>query len=292
MLLLKPRFLDAPMLARLASKALGVEISAQDVEKRTAFVTGRAPCFVLRVFGRLLLVNNFPIPYFEQPGEILADVHELRLRKAVQDHRAWLSVDALSDVSEQDMEEVYGMLGKLVATLAMSDCLAVYAPAIGGLCVYEPNLIELLAGPNPVSAFQRVASDPAYASHGDNPAPVEGIEEARRRWPEFVAAFERRRPGQVFFVKAPIGDATHTEYMWVRVSNIGPDFIDGVVDNDSVELMRVHVGDTVRVNLADMNDWVYVDGETRHGGLTVAATQAGHMSGGQTRRVDGGDGVD
>ncbi|MCL5998612.1 MAG: hypothetical protein M1546_21525 [Chloroflexi bacterium] len=159
LLMLKPRFLDAAMLARLASKTLGVEISATDVEKRAAFVSGKAPCFVLSALGRMFLINNFPLPYFEQPDEVMANIHESRLREAVRNHRAWLSVDAFGKVDERELDDVYRALGKLAAALAMSDCLALYAPATGGLCVYEPGLIDTLTGPNPLDVFKEEAHE-------------------------------------------------------------------------------------------------------------------------------------
>ena len=162
LLLLKPRFLDAAMLARLAGKTLGVQISAADVEKKAAFVSGKAPCFVLSVFGRKFLINNFPLPYFEQPDEVMANIHESRLREAIRNHRAWLSVDAFGEVDEQELDDVYRSLGKLAAALAMSDCLALYAPTTGGLCVYNPGLIDTLTGPQPLDVFKEEAHEDPF----------------------------------------------------------------------------------------------------------------------------------
>ncbi len=45
------------------------------------------------------------------------------------------------------------MLGKLAAALAMSDCLAVYAPALGQIRLYDEALRAQLESDEPMCAF-------------------------------------------------------------------------------------------------------------------------------------------
>jgi uncharacterized protein YegJ (DUF2314 family) len=96
------------------------------------------------------------------------------------------------------------------------------------------------------------------------------VAEARRRWPEFVEAFTRPRPGQKSFaVKAPVRDGDELEFAWIQVSRLDGDVIEGILDNEPVRLRNVKIGDTLRVTVGDLNDWIFVDGESLIGGFTL-----------------------
>ncbi len=267
----EPRYLDSVILQRQASEAFGEEIGSDDPEAHE-FVIGESPSFVIAFRGLTFLVNNFDRPYIETPeAEALAkEFKDLRMRKAILEHKGWLSVDLLGEVEPGQLPEIYRYLGKLTATLADTDCLAIYSPATNQINVYDSDLEQQLRGPNPLEVFSVMAKVPVIEIADDDPRMQAAVEEARRRWPEFVAAFKKRRTDQHFAVKAPFHDQENTEFMWATVTGIRDDVIVGVLDSDPVDIKNVALGDRVQIRLADLNDWAYTSGEEMVGGFTVA----------------------
>lgn len=236
----------------------------------TEFVTGVSPMFIIQRQGKLYLVNNFDRPYVEDVEAEAENIQELRVRKAFQEHRAWLSVDLLGEEPPEKLPEVYRQIGKLVAELADTDCLALYSPATQQMVPYDAALEEELRGPDAMEAFRRFVQVPVFGISGDDPRMQAAVAEARRRWPEFVAAFERRTPRHKFAVKAPFTEGEHTEFMWLMVTALEGDRILGTLENEPVELKRLRYGSKVSVRCADLNDWVISDGQNvEAGGFTI-----------------------
>jgi hypothetical protein len=132
LLLLRPHLLDAPMLARLASRALDQPVAAADIERRR--VADGWQVFLLRAGGWPLAVHNAAHPYPDAAA-----------RADAPGHRAWQSVDAMRDPPGDGLPGVYALLGRLAAALAMSDCLAVRAPALGAARAWDDGLRARLA---------------------------------------------------------------------------------------------------------------------------------------------------
>jgi uncharacterized protein YegJ (DUF2314 family) len=57
--------------------------------------------------------------------------------------------------------------------------------------------------------------------------------------------------------------------MWITVSGIENGWIYGRLDNDPIELRTLRCGDRVRVRIADINDWLIIDGQSVIGGFTI-----------------------
>jgi uncharacterized protein YegJ (DUF2314 family) len=95
------------------------------------------------------------------------------------------------------------------------------------------------------------------------------VAEARRRWPEFVAAFNQRRPMQGFAVKVPFHEREENEYMWVEVSKLDGNNIHGTLVNEPKVISSLKLNDQVTVKLDDLNDWLYSDGKEMVGGFTA-----------------------
>jgi len=269
LLLREPRELDAEVLGRSATKALGIELSSRDPDA-SDFVVGESPHFIVKAGRCVYGVLNVAEPYVAGHEEFAHEqITELRLREAFKRHRAWLAVDLVHKDETVGLDEVYRQIGKLLAELADDDCLAVYAPQTQQLRVLDAELLAQLRGADPLQAVAELAGPPVTEVAEDDPRMKAATADARRRWPEFVAAFNARRPGQPFGVKAPFSEGEHTEFIWVDVTAIEGDVIRGTLGNDPVHLKQVKLGDTVEVGLADLNDWAYVDGDEAHGGFTL-----------------------
>jgi len=105
----------------------------------------------------------------------------------------------------------------------------------------------------------------------DDPGLVAAAAEAKRRWPEFVAAFNEHRPGRKCAVKyaAPIkggGD----EQIWIMVTALGSGTISGTLGNDPVEDIGLKLGEAVTIQTGDVKDWLFTDGQAMTGGFSIA----------------------
>ena len=105
----------------------------------------------------------------------------------------------------------------------------------------------------------------------DDPGLVAAAAEARRRWPEFVAACSEQRPGRTCAVKysAPIrggGD----EHIWIMVTALRNDTIAGTLGNAPVEDIGLKLGDAVTIQTDDVKDWLITEGRSMTGGFSVS----------------------
>lgn len=171
------------------------------------------------------------------------------------------------------MPEIYRTLGKIAAELLDDGCLMVYSTYTGHYCARDDRLAENLRGSDPMAALSEMADPPIVEVADDDPRMKKAIAEARRRWPEFVAAFQTRQAGQRFSVKAPLRDGGKTEFIWIEVTGIGKDTIQGKLDNEPAEVKSMKIGDAVRVEVKTLNDWLYLSNGEMIGGFTVKVMQ-------------------
>ena len=102
-----------------------------------------------------------------------------------------------------------------------------FLPETGELRPYDDQLQEALLSEDPLKALREWERVPLVEE--DDAAMTEAMSEAKRRWPEFASAFESRGPEQRFLVKAAFrdSDATEGEWMWVLMSSLSDDMIEG-----------------------------------------------------------------
>ncbi len=218
-------------------------------------------------------------PYIENPKDFARDsIRDKRLRSAVERHLAWISVDFVSYDSDfkfldQDpIQWTYQAIGKILASMAGPDCLAVYCPELQRCNEFDPGLLEILSGPNPLSLFEEPTFEPVIEISDNNPRMATAVREAVSRWPEFVAAFEGSELADRdrYIAKAEFREGKKAEYMWVAVEEIEADTVTGTLMNDPHELLDVHRGARVCFTLDRLNDWIYPDRGGRHvGGFTL-----------------------
>ena len=270
LMLREPRYLDDRILRQIASEAFDIEFDETDADAEE-FVVGESPAFIVKVAGHLFLVNNFSAPYADDVEEMAESIPDLRVRKAVSEHTAWLSVDLMVAPDEVDRKESYQYIGKLIAGLIDEDSLAIYATETGIVNVVDDELITGLGGPNTLEVIEELTNVPVVTISDDDPRMKAAVSEAKRRWPEFVEAFEHRRDEEIFGVKKAFTDGENTEFMWVLVAAIENDRIYGTLGNEPLNVRGVQEGDKVIVDLKDLNDWNYLrDGEI-YGGFTTKA---------------------
>src|SRR5262245_41366254 len=150
----QPRELDSSYLCGIASRALGARFTDDQGDATDNFVAGSEPSFIVKYGDHFFLINTFDRPYMDDPQEAAQSISELRLRKAIREHGAWLSVDLLGDYKAGDLATIYRTIGKLTAALADDDCLAIFAPATGQLNNFDEETREQLRGDDPLELFE------------------------------------------------------------------------------------------------------------------------------------------
>lgn len=263
LLLRQPRELEEAELRQHVERAWGIELS--DADDAANFVVGVSPSFVVKIQDRCFLVNAFPTPYFQDSRRAAERVQDKHLRGAIIDHAAWLSVDLLGQ-DEADLPEAYRWIGRLAAELADEQCLAVVSTELERISLWAPELRSRLSGRNPLAVFQDT-------SGAEEARMKQASAEARRRWGEFVSAFENRTDEQQFSVRALVSKGGQSEMVWLRVTALENGMIYGRLAGDPVTMTGLGEGNRVRLREADLNDWLYTRGPHLCGGFTIEATR-------------------
>jgi uncharacterized protein YegJ (DUF2314 family) len=276
LLLARPRYLEAPVLAEALKDAWNLDFKVGGEEEEPAdesagpFVLGESPIFMVGTGDAMFLIHNHAVPYFNDIEELLDKIPELRRRKIVADHQAWLSVDCMW-TSDGIEEGQYSRIATALAALADDSVLGLFQPETHWLTPWDADLEDRLRKGENLEELFRINNVPVVQISDDDPRMKAAVAEARRRWPEFVDAFQARLPGGNYAVKAAVTREGNTEFIWLEVIGLEPDYIHGTLANDPVDLGGLKLGDQVEVPLSDLNDWTFShrQGEEPAGLFTV-----------------------
>jgi uncharacterized protein YegJ (DUF2314 family) len=266
LLLKEPRYLEARIVAEIVSSAWGGKYSFSDMDEdkanhdevETRWVVGRSPLFLIQCPEGMFMLNNFSQPYWSNKEEVIEEVRELRLRNAIEEHTAWLSVDLMGEEPDQvNRPAIYAKIAKLISELSGPDCVALLQPEGPRINVWDEALSEKLSGGKNVDELFEINLAPVKIISDDDPRMKAAVAEARSRWPEFVEAFQKK-DCENYAVKAPVTGNGNKEFIWIEVKGLEPEYIHGTLGNDPVNLGNLKFGDQVEVPLKDLNDWVFV----------------------------------
>ncbi|HTI72511.1 MAG TPA: DUF2314 domain-containing protein [Candidatus Limnocylindria bacterium] len=278
LLLRKPRYLDARILASYLESAWGGKYTVVDGKSAPEasnspdglprLVVARPPSLVVTAPTGVFAVHNFDRPYGDNRGH---DTTELRTAQALAEHRAWMSVDLIKGFPPFDTpESAYPSIAKLIAALSGPDCIAIYRPETNQFNLWDESLEEQLRSPTPLAIFSTPTFAPVLSVETGDAKMAAAVATARTRWPEFANAYTRR-DGSDFMVKAPVTVNNKTEFIWIEVETLGEENITGKLANDPIDLGNLKLGSTVTVRLADLNDWMFVRNGEPVGLFTAAA---------------------
>jgi uncharacterized protein YegJ (DUF2314 family) len=264
LLLKQPRYLEAPVLAEILRAAWDVTFSVSAADEKKSentsgqpWIIGQNPIFMVNTGGAMFVVHNHERLYFGEVENLAEKVPDLRLRTIILEHRAWLSVDAMGVSGEAETAAAYKKISRALAELADDTVLGLFQPEANRLTPWEPSLeAQLRSGENLDELFA-LKQAPVVQISNDDPRMLAAVTEARQRWPEFVAAFGARRATGNYAVKAPVTRGDNTEFIWLEVIGLEPEFIHGKLANDPVNLEGLKLGDQVEVAVAELNDWTY-----------------------------------
>jgi uncharacterized protein YegJ (DUF2314 family) len=273
MLLRKPMGISTKFLEQMILAELGVDLRG-DGPGRTEFVVGDSPIFMAQFDGRIFQIMSMPGRYFEKE-----DSPELRIRKALAEHQGWVSVTQMMEYPDAKPGDTYQYLGKMLSGFGICGAaLAIYWLNRQRIQLWHDDYVEILQGHDPLAVFSAMPTgqEPVLAVDRNDPRFQAAVAEARRRWPEFVAAFARREPETPFLIKAPFSDGDNRESMWLTVERIHEGTVTGRLQNEPVNVRGLERGQQVTVKLDIVEDWVYPEGGQLLGGFTQKAIQKIH----------------
>ena len=281
----EPREANETSIRRCVSAALGIDFDA-DAHSSEHFVIEFNPPrtaneaddginhFMIKIPQGLFAVLVSNRPYISKPSQFAKEcIRDKRLRKAVEQHLAWISVDLMDDTSDPEAASAaYQVIGQILATLAGPDCLAIYCPELQRCNEFDLSLIETLSSQRPLALFNEPTFQPIVEISDSNPKMAQAVGEARQRWSEFLHFFAESGPADAdkFIVKAEFREGSKCEYMWLSVTAASATSVSGILMNDPHELMNIHRGASVTLEVNRLNDWIYRDQDGEHvGGFTL-----------------------
>ena len=136
---------------------------------------------------------------------------------------------------------------------------------VGGVLRYN-RLHSPSVSPNGVPMVQAKVDDPRLAA---------ATAEARRRWPEFVAAFQHPNGKNAFAVKHafPLKRGS-VEHMWVEVTSINGNQVQGKLLDQPYGDIGLKEGDPVTLTPDQIEDWIYMDKDRAVGDFSHPVLQA------------------
>jgi uncharacterized protein YegJ (DUF2314 family) len=259
--------------AAVIQKAWKQKVSLGDDGQKDAtdFVVKGGPGFVIQCQDTFCMVILETTPYIE--ADDLNEVAELRTRKMLQEHKAWLSVDLMGDIhkksaAEQDTEMT--RIIRLAAEMIDKNTVGVLLPSENIVLPISDDVLAAMKGPDALKALRKSSNAAVVGAAGDDPEMLAATAEARKTWPEFVKAFAKKpENSESFSAKFPFDAPDQKEFMWVEVVSIKGDTVVGRLGNDPVWVKDLKLGDEVTMKVSQLSDWMYIkDGEIV-GGYTV-----------------------
>jgi hypothetical protein len=250
LLLAEPRSLHATEWQEIANDAFEPE----NVHSVKALADGSLE---MRGSFGLLRVETRAAPFWPDPREVTLLIADPAIRSAVRSHRAFLLVAwRQPTVSPAGIGNLRTAPLNLIAKLAEADDLAIFHLPSGQINVWsEPVCIRLCNDSSGRFSSERLPPPfrgvPAPATPPAGPCP------AVAAFPEFKAAFSRRKAGDQFTVKAAVTEGGQTECVWIWVDALHQETLEGRLANHPRKLPSLRYGSPVAVRIADVQDWSF-----------------------------------
>lgn len=158
LLLKTPRDLTHEEIAHAISEGTGTQVSEHDV-------VSKPPYHLVTVGADKYIVNNVDGPYFEDAAKLAAEIKQHGLSEAVQQSKAWLSVDWVGKDDRTDIKPVYQMIGKMAAHLGGDNVVAAYSPDMDEFALWTPEVQKGLESDDPLAVFDRGDRDKTADAH-------------------------------------------------------------------------------------------------------------------------------
>lgn len=130
-----------------------------------------------------------------------------------------------------------------------------------------------LAGTAPAhaeSVGEKAADDGTISVPAGDPQMEAAFAEARRTWPQFLAAFEAGDgKAKNFSVKLKVVDGTQVEYFWTMNLRRAGEGFEAEINNEPESVKTVKFGQTMHFKPDEIYDWMYFAGGKMIGNVTL-----------------------
>lgn len=249
-------------------KAIGREL----IDFQKEIIVTEIPTSFIRVEGQVYLIHRFSRIYVDDVDQAVAETVDPLGKQAIREHKAWCSIDLNWPQNPGGREKagLYKRMLRIAAELLNSDCLAIYLPETGKLVPVDESTKSVLQGDKAFDELHAYQPDPVIFMKDDDALLEAAAQKVRKRWPEFTKAFaERNSDSSRFAVKAPFRDGEEVEWMWLEVTSISPDIVEGNLGNRPGLVKNVREGDLLRVPITIISDWIYLKGKLPVGGFSI-----------------------
>lgn len=248
----KLKFLDDKVLLEIIRDAWD---PARKWNEEELFIAGESPVLMVRSPQGMWTLHNRPGTYFDDMSAT-ERIPDLRLRKAVKEHEAWLAVDLMHSFDENLSPDLYyPYIFRLVRELADEDTLVIFRPETGQINIWSEEVANSLGSTDPLEEFATPVHSPVIQVSDQDPRMKEAVAEARNSFEVFREHWKNRKPEDGFIVKAAIKRKGNSEIIWILVTGLEPEFIHGTLANQPVDLDGLKAGDSVEVPVEDLYDW-------------------------------------
>jgi uncharacterized protein YegJ (DUF2314 family) len=219
------------------------------------FVAGDGPIHIVKSPQGMWMIHNHASPYFDG-GNPAERMPELRLRKALEEHAAWISVDLMHGfVGDLPPDIYYPYIFRLIRELADEDTLAILRPETGEINIWNDEVATRLGSMEPLEAFATPVHSPVISVSDQDPRMKDAVDEARGTFATFRENWAGRGSEDFFLAKVPLRDGENSEIIWIEVIGLEPEFIHGTLANEPVNVEGYHSGDRIEAPIKDIYDW-------------------------------------
>lgn len=235
-----PRLIEVERV-RAAFRVAGM--SVEPVEERPNYIR-------VRMAGWNFVVLSYPIPYEALLG---ARIKDNRMQSLVERHQAFFCVECFEAPPGVDRASAARpVLAKVTNAFLDETSLALYEWPTGRYVPVSPEVRESLEAGDMQGV---VDSYRALIVSVEDDAIEDAIEEARQRWPEFVAHFQTLDDPSNALVKCRFEWQDSAEHMWMEPIEVTPAGVRGTLLNEPLNIWNVKCGEVVWKDLDDVSDW-------------------------------------
>jgi len=215
----------------------------------------------------VIFVPRQYLPAGYSAEKLAAQTRDQRLAEAILAHRGFVSCNAQGWCPAPLRARTGEVISMVAAALADESTLAMWDANTNRLIIPTEEGLDLLREGKRDEGFDLLAWDPIGLV--DSESLEAEIAEAKRRFPEFAAAFRAADDRAMFGLKAAFPtDSESVEHMWIQPAEIHGDVISGRLLSQPFDIAKLQEGMEVSVQLADVSDWFFVEDDKPVGMFT------------------------
>jgi uncharacterized protein YegJ (DUF2314 family) len=122
--------------------------------------------------------------------------------------------------------------------------------------------LVIVVGAALAKVFFRYPRNPIFEVDAKDPEMRAAMMKARAEIEHFITVVQEGQDSMAS-VKVPISEKGRTEHFWINDLTYQKDEFSGLIDNDPQIVTSVCAGQRVKVNKADISDWLYFNSDGR-----------------------------